>query len=62
MLTIVDHYQGNHGRCDPESKCRKPGYQCNTTKLTNARAVAALHKFILESKVYKLVEDYYLVY
>lgn len=60
-MTIVGHYQGNHRRCDPESKCRKPRYQCSKTKLTNARAVAAnLHKFILESKVYKLAEDYYL--
>ena len=54
--------KGNHGRCDPEAKCKKPGYQCSKSKLTNARAVAALHKLILESKVYKLAEDYYLVY
>lgn len=30
-------------------------------KLNNPRAIAALHKFILDSKVYKLAEDYYLV-
>ena len=34
---------------------------CSKVKLTNARAIAALHKFILESKMYKFAEDYYLV-
>lgn len=61
-LTFAHSYlQGNHSHCDPDSKCKKHGYQCSKVKLTNSRAIAALHKFILESKVYKLAEDYYLV-
>ena len=32
---------------------------CSKVNLTNQRAVAALRKFIVESKVYKLAEDYY---
>ncbi|KAJ7386060.1 Orexin receptor type 2 [Desmophyllum pertusum] len=60
LLTILDHYQGNHTNCDPDSKCKNPGYRCSKVKLNNPRAIAALHKFILDSKVYKLAEDYYL--
>ncbi|KAJ7308512.1 Orexin receptor type 2 [Desmophyllum pertusum] len=60
LLTILDHYQGNHTNCDPDSKCKNPGYRCSKVKLNNPRGIAALHKFILDSKVYKLAEDYYL--
>ncbi|CAH3157635.1 unnamed protein product [Porites lobata] len=55
LLTI-----SNHTHCDPESKCKKPGYRCSKVKLTDAGAIAALQKFILESRVYKLAEDSYL--
>jgi len=51
--------QGNHNNCDSESKCKNTGYMCSKVNLTNQRAVAALRKFIVESKVYKLAEDYY---
>ncbi|XP_068761142.1 uncharacterized protein [Montipora capricornis] len=59
LLTVLDHYQANHNSCDPESKCKIPGYHCSKVNLTNPRAIAALRKFILDSKVYKLAEDYY---
>lgn len=59
LLAVLDHYQANHNSCDPESKCKIPGYHCSKVKLTNPRAIAALRKFILDSKVYKLAEDYY---
>ena len=51
--------QENHNSCDPESKSKIPGYHCSKVKLTNPRAKAALRKFILDSKVYKLAKDYY---
>lgn len=35
--------------------------RCSKVKLTDAGAIAALQKFILEPRVYKLAEDYYLV-
>ncbi|CAH3164853.1 unnamed protein product [Porites evermanni] len=44
LLTKVDHYQ----------------YRCSKVKLTDSGAIAVLQKFILESRVYKLAEDYYL--
>ena len=58
---VYSHLQGIHNHCDPDSKCKKPGYHCSKVKLTNERAISALHKFILQSNVYKLAEDYYLV-
>jgi len=59
LLTVVDHYQANHTSCDRDSKCKIPGYHCSKVQLTNPRAIAALQRFILDSKVYKLAEDYY---
>ena len=53
--------QGNHNACDPESKCKMPGYRCSKVQLTSPLARIAQHKFILSSKVYQLAEDYYLV-
>ena len=59
--TVLSFLQGIHRNCHPDSKCKNPSYQCSKVRLTNPRAIAALHKFILQSNMYKLAKDYYLV-
>lgn len=59
ILSVVDHYQGNHGNCMPTSRCKTdPNYESSKYIIKDEKAVCLLTKYIKSLPVFKDAEKY----
>ncbi|XP_068752792.1 uncharacterized protein [Montipora capricornis] len=58
LLTVVDHYQDNHNKCNEGSRCKSEGYIMSKKLLTESRAIAAHKKAIMGTSIYRHATDY----
>ena len=57
---VVNHYKGNHEKCNPESRCKidAPYYCSRKTPITDPNAEEILKKYLKKLPVYKEADSY----
>jgi hypothetical protein len=53
ILSIVEHYKGNHANCDEKSNCQLPGYSPSKIPLTDQKAIDAYTNALKSTLMYK---------
>ena len=67
MIVLTDRFrvtlvqQGDHTKCNQDSRCHEDGYVCSKKPLVSERAIAAYRKAVEGTTIFKNAEDYALV-